>query len=39
MDNSKATITKNTKRKIRAEFDRTPLKERLKARFVNFYFL
>ena len=39
MDNSKATIKKNTKRKIKAEFDRSPLKERLKARFVNFYFL
>ena len=39
MDNAKATIKKNTKRKIKAEFDRSPLKERLKARFVNFYFL
>ena len=39
MDNSKATIKKNTKRKIKADFDRSPLKDRLKARFVNFYFL
>ena len=38
MDNSKATVKKNTKRKIKAEFDRTPLKERLKAKFLNFYF-
>ena len=38
MDNSTAKIKKDTKRKIRAEFERTPLKERLKAKFLNFYF-
>ncbi len=38
MDNTKAKITKESKNKIRAEFDRTPLKERLKAKFLNFYF-
>ncbi len=32
-------ITKESKNKIRVEFDRTPLKERLKAKFVNLYFL
>lgn len=31
-------ITKESKNKIRVEFDRTPLKERLKAKFVNLYF-
>ena len=31
-------ITKETKNKIRVDFDRTPLKERLKAKFVNLYF-
>ncbi len=38
MDNSTAKVKKDTKRKIKAEFDRTPLKERLKAKFLNFYF-
>ncbi len=38
MDNSKPKITKESKNKIRVEFDRTPLKERLKAKFLNFYF-
>ncbi len=38
MDNSKPRITKESKNKIRVEFDRTPLKERLKAKFLNFYF-
>ncbi len=37
MQNS-ARIVKESKNKIRAEFDRTPLKERLKAKFVNLYF-
>jgi len=31
-------ITKESKNKIRVEFDRTPLKERLKAKFLNMYF-
>ena len=31
-------ITKESKNKIRVEFERTPLKERLKAKFVNLYF-
>ena len=31
-------ITKESKNKIRVEFERTPLKERLKAKFVNMYF-
>jgi len=35
----KPTIKRETKNKIRVEFDRTPLKERLKARFLSFYFL
>ena len=39
MDNSKATIKKDTKRKIKADFDRSPLKDRLKAKFLNFYFI
>ncbi|MBP3376793.1 MAG: carbohydrate ABC transporter permease [Clostridia bacterium] len=38
MDNSRPKITKESKNKIRVEFDRTPLKERLKAKFLNFYF-
>lgn len=37
--NSAPKITKESKNKIKVEFDRTPLKERLKAKFVNFYFL
>ncbi len=39
MDNSKPKIKKESKNKIRVEFDRTPLKERLKAKFLNLYFL
>ncbi len=39
MDNSTAKIKKETKNKIRAEFERTPLKERLKAKFLNMYFI
>ncbi len=35
----KAVIRKETKNKIRADFDRTPLKERLKARWLSPYFL
>jgi multiple sugar transport system permease protein len=31
-------ITKESKNKIRVEFERTPLKERLKAKFLNMYF-
>ncbi len=31
-------ITKESKNKIRVEFDRAPLKERIKAKFLNFYF-
>lgn len=38
MDNSTPRITKESKNKIKVEFDRTPLKERLKAKFLNFYF-
>ena len=36
---SGAKIVKESKRRIRAEFERTPLKERLKAKFLNYYFL
>ena len=32
-------ITKETKNKIKVEFERTPLKERLKAKFINMAFL
>ncbi|MBQ9162325.1 MAG: carbohydrate ABC transporter permease [Clostridia bacterium] len=41
MDNieTKPKITKETKNKIKVEFDRTPLKERMKAKFLNLYFL
>ncbi len=35
----KPTVTRETKNKIRVEFDRTPLKERLKAKFLSVYFL
>ena len=31
-------VKKESKNKIRVEFDRAPLKERLKAKFLNFYF-
>ncbi len=37
--NSAPKITKESKNKIKVEFDRTPLKERLKAKFINLYFL
>ena len=33
--NSQPTVKKETKNKIRVEFDRTPLKDRLKAKFGN----
>ena len=35
----RSTIVKESKNKIRADFDRSPLKDRIKARFLNFYFL
>ena len=35
----KPTVKRETKNKIRVDFDRTPLKERLKAKFLSFYFL
>jgi multiple sugar transport system permease protein len=38
MDNTKPKIRKESKNKIRVDFDRSPLKERLKAKFLNFYF-
>lgn len=37
--NSQPRVKKETKKKIRVEFERTPLKERLKAKFLNMYFL
>ena len=36
---NKPRVKRETKNKIRVEFDRTPLKERLKAKFLSFYFL
>ena len=38
MDNTKPKIRRESKNKIKVDFDRTPLKERLKAKFLNFYF-
>lgn len=35
----KPVVKRETKNRIRVEFDRTPLKDRLKARFLNFYFI
>lgn len=35
----KPAVKRETKNKIRVDFDRTPLKERLKAKFLSFYFL
>ena len=35
----KPVVKRETKNKIRVDFDRTPLKERLKAKFLSFYFL
>ena len=39
MDSNKIKVKKESKNKIKVEFDRTPLKDRLKAKFLNFYFL
>ncbi len=36
---NKPMIKRETKNRIRVDFDRTPLKERLKAKFLSFYFL
>ena len=33
------TVRKESKNKIRVDFDRTPLKERLKAKFMSLFFL
>ena len=38
MDSTKTKIKRESKRRIKADFDRSPLKERLKAKFLNFYF-
>ncbi len=38
MDSTKTKIKRESKRRIKADFDRSPLKDRLKAKFVNFYF-
>ncbi len=38
MDNTKPKIKKESKNKIQVEFDRSPLKDRIKAKFLNFYF-
>ena len=35
--NSTAKITKETKNKIRADFERTPFWERMRAKFINLY--
>lgn len=39
MDNQKPLVKKETKNKIRVEFERTDLKERLKAKYLNSYFI
>ena len=36
---SKPKVRKETKNKIRVDFERTPLKERLKAKFLSMYFV
>ena len=36
---NKPAVKKNTKRKIRVDFERAPLKERLKAKFLSLFFL
>ena len=36
---AKPKILKESKNKIKADFERTPLKERLKAKFLNYYFI
>jgi len=38
MDNTKPKIKKESKNKIKVDFDRSPLKDRLKAKFLNLYF-
>ena len=37
--NNKPKVMKESKNKIKVEFDRTPLKERLKAKFLSMYFV
>ncbi len=37
--NTKPIVKRETKNKIRVDFERTPLKQRLKERFLSFYFL
>ena len=37
--NTQPTVKRESKNKMRVEFDRTPLKERLKAKFLSTYFL
>ena len=39
MDSTKTKIKRESKRRIKADFDRSPLKDRLKAKFFNFYFI
>lgn len=39
MNNSEVKVKKETKNKIKVEFERTPLLERLKAKFINLYTL
>ena len=39
MNNSTPRVAKESKNKIKVEFDRTPLKDRLKAKFLNTFFL
>jgi hypothetical protein len=36
--NSQTKVTKETRNKIKADFDRAPLKERLKAKYLNSFF-
>ncbi len=38
MDNTSPKITKESKNKIKVDFERSPLKDRLKAKFVNLHF-
>ena len=37
--NDKPVVKRETKNKIRVDFDRTPLKERLKAKLLSTFFL
>ena len=37
--NSAPKVTKESKNKIKVDFERSPLKDRLKAKFINIYFL